>query len=93
MKTFEELLDKEYGTPGTKARNAFEFQTFLHAISIMIKDARKEAGLTQEELAAKLGTKKSYISRIENGKGDMQLSTLYRILEGALGKKITISID
>lgn len=93
LKTFEELLDKQYGTEGTKERNAFEFQALLFAVSVMIKDARKEAGLTQEALAQKLGTNKSFISKIENGKGDLQLSTLYRILEEGLGKKITITVD
>ncbi|MBK7885849.1 MAG: helix-turn-helix transcriptional regulator [Bacteroidetes bacterium] len=42
----------------------------------MLKEARKEANMTQEELADKVGTKKSYISRLENGKCDIQLSTL-----------------
>ncbi len=93
MKTFEELLDKEYGSPGSKKRNAFETQSWLYAVSGMIKDARKEAGLTQEQLATKLGTKKSYISRLENGKCDLQLSTLYRVFEEGLGRKINIVID
>lgn len=93
MKTFEELLDKEYGTPGSKRRNDFEFQSLLFQIGTMIKDARKEVGLTQEALAERLHTKKSYISRLENGKCDIQLSTLYRVFEEGLKKKINISID
>lgn len=55
-------------------------------------DAIKEANITQEELAEKIGTKKSYISRIENGKADIQLSTLFRIFEIGLGKRITFTI-
>jgi ribosome-binding protein aMBF1 (putative translation factor) len=93
MKTFEELVDKEYGAPGTKLRSAFEFQALLHQLGGMIKDARKEAGMTQEQLATKLGTRKSYISRLENGKCDLQLSTLYRVFEEGLGKKINITTD
>jgi len=93
VKSFEELLDKEYGIPGTEKRNAFEFQSLLYSISTMIKEARKEAGMTQEQLAEKLGTKKSYISRIESGRCDIQLSTLYRIFEEGLGKKITLTTD
>ncbi|WP_410518121.1 helix-turn-helix domain-containing protein [Bacteroides stercorirosoris] len=50
-----------------------------------------KAGLTQEQLAAKIGTKKTYISRIENGKADVQLSTLFRIFEG-LGKRVSLTI-
>jgi transcriptional regulator with XRE-family HTH domain len=56
-----------------------------------LKEERKKAGLTQEQLAAKIGTKKSYISRIENGHTDVQLSTLFRVFSG-LGKRISFSI-
>jgi ribosome-binding protein aMBF1 (putative translation factor) len=93
QKTFEELLDQSYGQIGTPERNAFEEQTLLFELSDMLKDARRQAGLTQQELAEKLGTKKSYISRLENGKCDIQLSTLYRLFEEGLGKRVTITID
>lgn len=93
QKTFEELLDLSYGVPGTPDRIAFEEKALLFTVSEMLKDARKAAGMTQEELATKLGTKKSYISRLENGKCDIQLSTLYRLFEEGLGKRVTISID
>ncbi|MBK9582112.1 MAG: helix-turn-helix domain-containing protein [Saprospiraceae bacterium] len=46
----------------------------------------------QEELADKTGTKKSYISRIESGKSDIQLSTFYRIIEMGLGRTLNIAI-
>ncbi|MBK6902797.1 MAG: helix-turn-helix transcriptional regulator [Saprospirales bacterium] len=55
-------------------------------IGLMIKQARKEAGLTQEELARKSGTSKHYISRIENNKSDIELLTLIKIVEAGLGK-------
>ncbi len=58
----------------------------------MIKEARKEAHMTQEDLASKTGTKKSYISRLENGKIDIQLSTLFKIFEEGLGKRIGFTI-
>lgn len=93
QKTFEELLDQKYGELGTPERNAFEEKALLFAVSEMLKDARKEAGVTQQALAERVGTKKSYISRIENGKSDIQLSTLYRVFEQGLGKRVTISID
>ena len=48
--------------------------------------------MTQEQLADKVGAKKSFISRIENGKSDIQLSTLYRLLEFGLGKRIDLSL-
>ena len=58
----------------------------------MLQEARKEAKMTQEELADKTGTKKSYISRIESGKSDIQLSTFYRIIEMGLGRTLNIAI-
>ena len=61
-------------------------------IGLMIKQARKELGLTQQELASKSGTSKHYISRIENNKSGIELSTLIKIIEGGLGKRLQISI-
>ncbi|HEV8158865.1 MAG TPA: helix-turn-helix transcriptional regulator, partial [Pyrinomonadaceae bacterium] len=61
-------------------------------ISEVLKEARREANLTQQQLAEKVGTKKSYISRLENGKCDIQLSTLYRIFEEGLGRKVSLII-
>jgi HTH-type transcriptional regulator / antitoxin HipB len=74
-KTFDELLDIKYGKHGTPKRDEFESKAKAFVIGEMIKDARKEAQITQEELARKTGTKKSYISRVENGKIDIQVST------------------
>jgi transcriptional regulator with XRE-family HTH domain len=48
--------------------------------------------MTQEQLADKIGAKKSFISRIENGKVDIQLSTLYRLLENGLGRSLIMKI-
>lgn len=56
----------------------------------MLKNARKEANMTQEQLATKVGTKKSYISILENGKCDIQLSKLYKIFEFGLNKRVNI---
>ena len=58
----------------------------------MLKETRVEANLTQEELAEKTGTKKSYISRIERGSSDIQISTYYKLIEIGLGKQLNISI-
>lgn len=91
--TFEELLDEEYGKPGTPGRDAFEAQAQLFALSEMIRSARKEAGLTQEQLATRIGTRKSYISKLENGDCDVKVSTLIRIFEKALGKTLTIMAE
>jgi len=92
-KNFDELLDIQYGKIGTKKRDEFETKAQYFVISEMLKDARQEANLTQEQLANKVGTKKSYISRLENGSCDIQLSTLYRIFEDGLGKKVSLIIS
>jgi len=89
-KNFDELLDIKYGKIGSEKRDNFEEKAQYFVISEMLKEARKEANMTQEQLADKVGTKKSYISRLENGKCDIQLSTLYRIFEFGLGKRINL---
>ncbi len=89
-KTFDELLDIKYGKIGSEKRDNFEEKAKYFVISEILKEARKEANMTQQQLAEKVGTKKSYISRLENGKCDIQLSTLYKIFESGLGKKVNI---
>ena len=91
-KNFDELLDIKYGQIGTKQRDDFEERAQYYVISEILKEARKEEKMTQEQLAEKIGTKKSYISRLENGKCDIQLSTLYRIFEFGLGRQINLLI-
>ncbi len=65
------------------------YQSFK--IGALLKQAREESGLTQEEIAAKLNTKKSAISRIENHAKDIKLSTLEKFAS-VLGRKIEVSI-
>jgi len=90
-KTFDVLLEIKYGKPGNPKRDHFETKAKAFIVGEMIKDARKQAHLTQEELARKTGTKKSYISRLENGKIDIQISTLFKIFEDGLGRKIGLT--
>ena len=91
IKTFDQLIEAEHGKIGTETRNIYEEKSQMFIISEMLKEARKEAKITQEQLAEKTGTTKSYISRIENGKGNIQLSTLIRIFEVGLGKRIGLT--
>ncbi len=91
-RTFDELLDIKYGKTGNPAREEFEEKAVAFMVGEMIKEARKKAKLTQDDLAERIGTKKSYISRIENGKIDIQLSTLFKIFEEGFGKKLGISV-
>ena len=89
--TLDELLDVEYGAKGSSERDQFDDETRVFCLAETLKEERRRAGLTQEQLAEKIGTKKSYISRIENGKSDVQLSTLFRIFEG-LGRHVNLTI-
>jgi DNA-binding XRE family transcriptional regulator len=88
---FDDLIDLEHGKIGTESRNTYEEGAQMFIVSEMLKSARKEANMTQEELAEKAGTKKSYISKLENGKGNIQLSTLIRIFEQGLNRKIGLT--
>ncbi len=89
---FEDLLLNKYGEKGTTKRDKFEENALAFRLGVMLKDARQEAKITQEELAQKTGTKKSYISRIERGKSDIQVSTYFKLIEIGLGKELHISI-
>ena len=89
--SIEELITEDFGEVGTEERDSFEASCEAFIIGEKLKADRLKAGMTQEQLAAKIGTKKSYISRIENGHTDIQLSTLFRIFQG-LGKKVSFTI-
>lgn len=88
-KSFDELLNILYSKIGNKKRNEFEAKAQYFVISETLKDARQAAKIIQKQLANKVGTKKSYISRLENGRCDIQLSTLYGIFENGLGLRIS----
>ncbi len=89
---FEELLTEKYGEKGTNKRDKYDTESLAFRLGVMLKEARKQANMTQEELAERTGTKKSYISRIERGMSDIQISTYYKLIEIGLGKHLNISI-
>ncbi len=93
IKTFDELLDSRHGKMGTKKRTEFEIKAKSFAIGEIIKEERRLANMTQDQLAEKTGTKKSFISRVENGHSDIQLSTLYKLIEFGLGRKVSVTIQ
>ncbi|MGB1243077.1 MAG: helix-turn-helix domain-containing protein [Chitinophagales bacterium] len=81
-KNLEELLQIEYGKRGTEKREVFEARSKAFYFCEMLKEKRKEAKLSQKLLAEKADVKPSFLSRVENGKVDIQLSTLIKILNG-----------
>jgi len=84
------LSDAVGGLP-TDSIAALPAEADAFIIGEQLRRERKKAGLTQQQLADKIGTKKSYISRVENGHADIQLSTLFKIFQG-LGRKISLTI-
>ncbi|TAE39817.1 MAG: XRE family transcriptional regulator [Sphingobacteriales bacterium] len=90
--SWDKHLDKKYGLHGSTTRTEFEMKAQTFILGELLKDEREKANLTQAEMAEKTGTKKSYISRIENGRADIQLSTLYRLIEQGLNRKLELSI-
>ncbi len=90
--TLEQFKDKHYGKRKSPKRDLLEagYETFK--IGALIHEARLEKGLTQEELAEKVGTTKSYISKIENNIKEVRLSTLQKIVELGLGGELKLSI-
>jgi len=90
--TLEQFKDKHYGKRGTAKRDTLQEGYESFKIGALIHEARLEKGLTQEELAEKVGTTKSYISKIENNLKEVRFSTLKKIVELGLGGHLDISI-
>ncbi len=93
MTSFADHLDKQYGKRGSKTREKYEEEFEAFKLGVMLQELRKEQGLTQEQLAEKCGTTKTYISRIENNASDIRLSTLMRIIREGLGGHLRISVN
>ncbi|MBQ2522105.1 MAG: helix-turn-helix transcriptional regulator [Bacteroidales bacterium] len=91
LTTIEDLIAEDFGAQGTPEREQFEMECDAFIIGEQLKDERLRAGLTQEQLANKIGTKKSFISRVERGRADIQLSTLVRLFQG-LGRQISVRV-
>ncbi len=87
-----QLIIERYGEIGTPNRDEFERGYENFKLGAMIHEARLKTGMTQEQLADKIGTSKSYISRVENDTKDVRISTLRKIIEG-LGGHLNLSIS
>lgn len=90
--TLSQFKDKHYGKIGTTKRDELDTGFEIFKIGAMIQEARLQKGLTQEELAQKAGTTKSYISKIENNVKEARFSTLQKIVELGLGGHLELSI-
>jgi DNA-binding XRE family transcriptional regulator len=90
--SLEEFKEKNYGKQGTKERDELEAGYEAFKIGSLIHDTRLEMGMTQEQLADKVGTTKSYISKIENNIKEARISTLQKIVELGFGGHLELSI-
>ena len=92
LTSLDELLDKKYGKRGAKKREEWEQEFEAFRLGVLLEEARIKLGMTQEELADKCGTNKSYISRIENNASDIRLSTLMKIIQQGLGGHLKLTL-
>ena len=92
LTSFADHLNKQYGKKGTAKRDAYEQEFEAFKLGVLIQEMREKQNMTQEQLAAKCGTTKSYISRIENNASDIRLSTLMRIVKKGLGGHLKLSL-
>jgi len=91
--SFATHLDKQYGKRGTRKREQYEQEFEAFKLGVILQELRKELGLTQEQVAEKCGTSKTYISTIENDASDIRLSTLMRIISEGLGGRLRLRVD
>lgn len=91
--TLDQILDEKYGKKGAPKREQWEQQFESFKLGVLLEEARTKLGMTQEQLADKCGTNKSYISRIENNATDIRLSTLMKIIQEGLGGHLKLTIQ
>jgi len=92
LTSLDQYVEQQYGKRGTSKRETFENGYENFRIGFMLQQARIEKGLTQEDLAIKVGTSKSYISKIENNVKEVRISTLQKIIELGLGGHLELAI-
>lgn len=93
LTSFSSHLDKQYGKRGTTKREEYEQEFEVFKIGVLIQEIRLKQHLTQDQLAQKCGTTKSYISKIENNASDIRLSTLMLIIKKGLGGHLQVSVS
>jgi len=90
--TLEEFKEKNFGKRGTKERDELDAGYEAFKIGALIHDTRIEMGMTQEQLAEKVGTTKSYISKIENNLKEARISTLQKIIVLGFGGRLELNV-
>jgi DNA-binding XRE family transcriptional regulator len=92
-KSWSKIKDDVYGKKGTERRDTLERDFESFKIGLLLRKAREDKHLTQEQLGELVNKKRTYISRVENDGSNLTLKTLYEIVEKGLGGKVKISIE
>ncbi|OCK42121.1 transcriptional regulator [Tenacibaculum soleae] len=92
-KSWKEIKDTVYGKKGTERRDELDRDFESFKIGLLLRNAREEKNLTQEQLGIIIDKKRTYISRVENNGSNLTLKTLFDIVEKGLGGKVNISIE
>lgn len=92
-KSLDQIKDQYYGTVGTTSRDNLERELEALRIGFKIKSAREGLGLTQAQLAEKIGKKREFISKIENDGENITIKTLFDVIERGLGGQLNIGVD
>ena len=92
-RSLDQIKDKHYGSVGTPNRDNLERELEALRIGFKIKSAREELGLTQSQLAERIGKKREFISKIENDGENITIKTLFDVIERGLGGKLSIGVE
>ena len=92
-KSWKDIKDSVYGKKGTERRDELDRDLESFKIGLLLRNAREEKNLTQEQLGVIIDKKRTYISRVENNGSNLTLKTLFDIVEKGLGGKVNISIE
>lgn len=92
LKSLDQFVEEQYGQKGSLQREKLEEGYSDFKIGYLLQQARLDKGLTQEQLAEKVGTSKGYISKIENNIKDIRISTLQKIVEIGFGGRLELSL-
>ena len=91
-RTFDEIKDEVFGKVGSVERDKLEHELQAFGVGLKIREARKHLNMTQEELAARIDKKRTFISKVENDGSNITLTTLFDIVEKGLGGKVKIDV-
>ncbi|GJM59919.1 helix-turn-helix transcriptional regulator [Persicobacter diffluens] len=92
-KSWEEIKNEVYGSKGTDRRDELERESEAFKIGVLLRKAREDKNLTQQQMADLVHKKRTYISRVENDAANLTLKTLFDLVEKGLGGKVKIEIE